>query len=338
MGANMLIITGLVMGIIFGSLLHFGKIRFNLAFRNLFFFKDPHIFKMLILIVTLEAIYFHVFAQFGFLNLNPIPLNLVANPLGGIITGVGVAIAGGCAGITYRSGEGITVAIVTLVSYAFTIFFVSNSFIMDFLSEFEITVDNINDLFVETSGPSLYSLLGISPWGILFIASIISFTYIFLSGNSKRMGEYNWRIIANITAFTGVIAYMLSHYNGRDYGYVITGGWKNIMNWIFGISPLGWEGFEVIGIVLGAFLISRSNNKFRLVIPKNKKVYLKFIFAGILIGFGSTIANGCTTGHFWTGLPQFSISSIVTLTFLLIANYFTNKYILKSHIRKMKKG
>ncbi|MGM0641899.1 MAG: YeeE/YedE family protein [Thermotogota bacterium] len=332
----MLIITGLVMGIIFGSLLHFGKIRFNLAFRNIFFFRDPHIFKMLILIVTLESIYFHIFAQLGFLNLNPLPMNWVANPLGGIIMGIGVAIAGGCAGITYRSGEGITVAIITLVSYAFTIFFVSNSFIMEFLSKFEVTVNNVNELFVETSGPSLHSVMGISPWGVLFIASIISIIYIFLSGNSKRKGEYNWKIIANITAFSGVVAYMLSHYTGRDYGYAITGGWENVMNWIFGISPLGWEGFEVLGIVLGAFLISRSNNKFRLVIPKNKKVYWKFIFAGFLIGFGSTIANGCTTGHFWTGLPQFSISSIITLSFLLAANYLTNRFILKSHINNMK--
>jgi uncharacterized membrane protein YedE/YeeE len=336
MGADVLIITGLVMGIVFGSLLHFGKIRFNLAFRNLFFFKDPHIFKMLILIVTLEAIYFHVFAQFGLLNLNPIPLNWVASPLGGIITGVGVAIAGGCAGITYRSGEGITTALVTLASYAFTIYFVSNTFIMDYFSNFEIRVENVNELFVESSGPSLHSLLGISPWGILFIAVIISFTYIFLSGESKRKGEYNWRIIANITAISGVFAYILSHYNGRDYGYAITGGWQNVMNWIFGGQPLGWVGYEVLGIVLGAFLISRSNNKFRLVVPKNKKVYIKFIFAGFLIGFGSTIANGCTTGHFLTGLPQFSISSIVTLSFLLLANYFTNRYILKNHIRNIK--
>jgi hypothetical protein len=336
MGANVLIITGLVMGIVFGSLLHFGKIRFNLAFRNLFFFKDPHIFKMLILIVTLEAIYFHVFAHFGLLKLNPLPLNFVSDPLGGIITGVGVAIAGGCAGITYRSGEGITAALVTLVSYAFTIFVVSNTFIIEFFSKFEIKVDNVNELFVESSGPSLHSVLGISPWGILFIAVILSFTYIFLSGESKRKGEHSWKIIANITALSGVIAYILSHYNGRDYGYAITAGWKNIINWIFGIEPIGWVGYEVLGIVLGAFLISRSNNKFRFVVPKNKKIYIKFIFAGFLIGFGSTIAKGCTTGHFLTGLPQFSISSIITLSFLLAANYLTNRYILRGHIKKIK--
>lgn len=332
-----MVITGLVMGMIFGTLLHFGKIRFNLAFRNLFFFKDPHIFKMLILIVTLEAVYFHIFAYFGFLNLNPIPFNWVADPIGGIIMGIGVAIAGGCAGITFRSGEGITSAIVTLLSYVFTIFFVSNSSILNFLSKYEIKIDNTNNMFVDNSGPSLYSIFKISPWGVLVLAVILSVTYIFLSGESKRKGEYSWRIIAHITAISGVFAYMLSHYDGRDYGYVITGGWQNFINWIFGKSDLAWQGYEVLGILLGAFLISRSNNKFRWVIPKNKKVYLKFIFAGILIGFGSTIAKGCTTGHFLTGLPQFSISSIVTLSFLLTTNYFTNKFILKGHIKNMKK-
>eukprot|EP01100_Stratorugosa_tubuloviscum_P003613 TRINITY_DN187_c0_g2_i1.p1 TRINITY_DN187_c0_g2~~TRINITY_DN187_c0_g2_i1.p1 ORF type:complete len:328 (-),score=111.29 TRINITY_DN187_c0_g2_i1:82-1065(-) len=47
------------------------------------------------------------------------------------------------------------------------------------------------------------------------------------------------------------------------------------------------------------------------------------IFGGLLVGFGTTIANGCTSGHGICGLTRFSPRSIVaTLTFML-SNFLT---------------
>jgi uncharacterized membrane protein YedE/YeeE len=44
------------------------------------------------------------------------------------------------------------------------------------------------------------------------------------------------------------------------------------------------------------------------------------ISAGLLIGFGSYIGSGCTSGHGICGLARFSIRSIsATLTFMLTA-------------------
>ncbi|NOT70150.1 MAG: YeeE/YedE family protein [Hyphomicrobium sp.] len=55
--------------------------------------------------------------------------------------------------------------------------------------------------------------------------------------------------------------------------------------------------------------------------------------AGLLVGFGSVWANGCTSGHGVCGLSRFSIRSLVaTLTFMAvaIATVFITRHVLGS--------
>lgn len=44
-----------------------------------------------------------------------------------------------------------------------------------------------------------------------------------------------------------------------------------------------------------------------------------FVLAGFLVGFGTKLSNGCTSGHGLCGLPRFSLRSMVAVsTFLLV--------------------
>ena len=56
--------------------------------------------------------------------------------------------------------------------------------------------------------------------------------------------------------------------------------------------------------------------------------YIITIIAGILVGVGTSMANGCTSGHAVCGIGRLSIRSIVaTLVFVtsgMIAVYFTH--------------
>jgi uncharacterized protein len=48
--------------------------------------------------------------------------------------------------------------------------------------------------------------------------------------------------------------------------------------------------------------------------------YVGYAIGGLLVGFGTKLSNGCTSGHGLCGLPRFSIRSIVAvLTFLTTA-------------------
>lgn len=53
--------------------------------------------------------------------------------------------------------------------------------------------------------------------------------------------------------------------------------------------------------------------------------------AGLLVGFGSSIGNGCTSGHGICGLSRFSIRSLVaTLTFMTaaIATVYVTRHVI----------
>lgn len=48
-----------------------------------------------------------------------------------------------------------------------------------------------------------------------------------------------------------------------------------------------------------------------------------FICAGFLVGFGTKLGNGCTSGHGVCGLPRLSIRSIVAVTCFMITGVIT---------------
>lgn len=56
--------------------------------------------------------------------------------------------------------------------------------------------------------------------------------------------------------------------------------------------------------------------------PKSEIVYglsyFGFIVSGLLVGFGTKLSNGCTSGHGLCGLPRFSLRSFVAVCIFLV--------------------
>ncbi|KAF9564385.1 DUF395-domain-containing protein [Agrocybe pediades] len=69
------------------------------------------------------------------------------------------------------------------------------------------------------------------------------------------------------------------------------------------------------GLILGGVLVAQLEGTG----PANLSLALpKVIFSGFLVGLGTKLANGCTSGHMICGISRFSIRSIVaTATFFL---------------------
>ena len=73
----------------------------------------------------------------------------------------------------------------------------------------------------------------------------------------------------------------------------------------------------LIGLVLGPFVYKILSNKEIEIVISNSFVLL--IIAGLLVGFGTRISGGCTSGHGISGIGRFSLRSIVaTITFILV--------------------
>ena len=77
--------------------------------------------------------------------------------------------------------------------------------------------------------------------------------------------------------------------------------------------------FNSILFLLGLLLSPLIYGLFVTPINVNiEKSYLLVVLGGLLVGFGTTLASGCTSGHGVCGISRFSIRSIIaTLCFML---------------------
>lgn len=120
----------------------------------------------------------------------------------------------------------------------------------------------------------------------------------------------------------GLAATMLLLFNGRIAGISgIMGGLINASR-----AELLWRITFLAGIVIGAFLFNHFKPDFYQ--PRENFPVWLLACGGFLVGFGTRMGNGCTSGHAVCGIAQFSIRSIAaTVTFM--ASGFLTVYLIR---------
>jgi len=84
-------------------------------------------------------------------------------------------------------------------------------------------------------------------------------------------------------------------------------------------SPLmNWLVFEVVGVLIGAFISGLMSNRLNLKLEKGPKTTIKIrvfgaIIGGILWGVGSQLGRGCTSGAALSGMAVMSTGGIITM-------------------------
>lgn len=83
----------------------------------------------------------------------------------------------------------------------------------------------------------------------------------------------------------------------------------------------GWQIQFLIGLIAGGALINWLVEPAFTALPQSySSSTLMMVIAGLFVGFGTKLGNGCTSGHGICGMGRFSIRSIVaTMTFMLVA-------------------
>ncbi len=83
-------------------------------------------------------------------------------------------------------------------------------------------------------------------------------------------------------------------------------------------SEIGWRAVFVVGLLLGAFVYMLATGG---VFPVRVEASLPvMVVAGLLVGFGTRLGAGCTSGHGVSGIARFSKRSIVaTLVYFVTA-------------------
>ena len=115
-------------------------------------------------------------------------------------------------------------------------------------------------------------------------------------------------------AMIGLSASLLMLFNGRVAGIAgIVGGLLGAS-----VSELSWRLAFLLGLITGPLLFSWVSDS-AIAIETSTSTPL-LVVAGLLVGFGTRLGNGCTSGHGVCGLSRGSKRSLVaTVTFFAIA-------------------
>lgn len=330
------ILSGLFVGVLFGFALQRGRFCMNSAFRDIILGRDFTLFKSLAVAILVGMVGFSIMALTGIITLNPKPLMWGANIVGGLVFGMGMVLAGGCAsGITYRAGEGMVGAMIAITGFGLAGLMTSGG-VLKPISNYLQT--NTKVMTGDGKSLTLANILGIDLAIMMLVLSIIiiviwgiiamrnkSTTQSF-SEKPKSLGEaifrrgWNWLYTGIAVGFVSILAFPLSAATGRNYPLGITGGWINIyqslIKWQTVVeseikrASLNWEGAEVLGVVLGAAIAALIAKEFAIRAPEAKVILLIFL-GGLMMGFGAVLSSGCNIGHILSGVPQLSIGSIL---------------------------
>jgi hypothetical protein len=115
-------------------------------------------------------------------------------------------------------------------------------------------------------------------------------------------------------ALIGLAAVLLMLLTGRIAG--ISGIFGGCLS--FGASDKGWRIAFIAGLI--AAPLTGSLAGFAIPVPQMPASWIVIVVAGLLVGFGTRMGGGCTSGHGVCGIARLSPRSIVaTAIFMAIA-------------------
>jgi len=318
------LIVGLLVGALFGFVLQRGRFCMNSAFRDIILLKEFKLAKAVVVALAVLMVGFAIFAMSGVITLSPKPLKIWGAIVGGLVFGIGMVYAAGCAsGTTYRVGEGMMGSVVAAFGLTTGALMTAGGVLTDLKDALQSTTLGTGaplTLFGEAGvfTPIFMLILGLVGIALMFYfwgwpalkkrkeanEPLVKFDNVFENIFKKA---YPWWVTGIVIGIIGIIAYIAGQ------GVLgITGGWMDISKWLTLNDPMAWPGFIIVGAILGSLIAALISGEFKLRVPKDAFTLLKQFFGGILMGFGAVTAMGCNITNILGGVPQLSLHSIIT--------------------------
>jgi uncharacterized protein len=132
----------------------------------------------------------------------------------------------------------------------------------------------------------------------------------------------DWTLSLVGGVFVGMAAIVLLLFNGRILGV------SGIVGGLFYSSPgdRHWRISFLLGVLVSGLALSPLFPK--LFLSSSTVSSSVLMLAGILVGFGTRLGSGCTSGHGVCGVARFSIRSIVA-TACFMASGIVTVYFLR---------
>ena len=343
---DLIILSGLGVGLVFGYALQRGRFCMNSASRDALLLKDYTLLKAVGVALLVEMIGFALLEVTGLQATLPKPFFWGANLVGSFTFGVGMVLAGACAsGITYRAGEGMVSAIVAAIGLSVAAYYTSteggflNPIATNLQSSTVIkTAEGANLTVANLLGIPYYILaLGIAivaivVWVLLAKPFSLEATKAIAKAQKGSSAGWGWMTTGIIIGLIAIVAFPLSVAAGRPSTIGITDGWIGLLKAVFLGGAWGWAPLLIVGIIVGALVAAVVNKEFKFRVPSLRMLVQVFI-GGLLMGFGAVCSSGCNIGHILSGLPQLAIGSIVA-TVAIVAGAWLTAYLIFNVFRK----
>ena len=128
----------------------------------------------------------------------------------------------------------------------------------------------------------------------------------------------------------------MSSSTGRDYGLGITTPSANIVNFLItgNTQLIDWGAFLVIGIFLGSYIAAKGSKEFKWRLP-DKKTIRNSAIGGILMGFGASVAGGCSIGNGLVETATMSWQGWIGLGSMILGVWFMSYFIFIKPMKKL---
>jgi hypothetical protein len=290
-------IAALVLGAAFGYVAQRGAFCMNSGMRSATL-GDWTKLKALALAVAVQLVLLPALFASGLVHSSGLPLAPVAAVAGGLLFGVSMRWAGGCAaGVWYKLGAGDPGALLAVLGMAL-------------------------GAAASESGPvggvrrSLQAALPAAAPGSPSPAVSVGAGLVLLAVLARladgRAGAWSWRTTGLLVGLAATIAWPVSALAGRDFGLAVVPGTSGLLWGVTGRPFPAWDAVLVLGVPVGGWLAARRRGPVRLGTPEAGALLKRFA-GGLGLGIGASIAGGCTVGQGLTGLGLLAPSAFVVM-------------------------
>lgn len=323
------VLSGGIVGLALGFVLQRTRFCMTGGFRDMYVAKNNRLFYAFLIAIAIQSVGVLTLMELGVVSSPYKNFSLLGVFIGSFVFGIGIVLASGCAtGTWYRAGEGLVGSWIALAMYmlsASMMKYGALSNIQTGISQYGVVNEN------------LAATLGISVWYLvaLLVAVTAYLAYRHLQKPKltvaglppKFTGIKHWLFEKRYHPFQAaiaigiiaLIAWVASESTGRVGGLGITTPSADIVNYLAtgNEKRLNWGVFLVLGIFVGSFIAAKGSQEFKWRLPDLKTVYHSTI-GGLMMGFGASLAGGCTIGNGLTATAVMSSKGWLSLIFTIL--------------------
>jgi uncharacterized membrane protein YedE/YeeE len=310
-------LAGLVVGAAFGALATRGTFCFNAGVRRAVFGRRFGILRLFEVAVAIQLLVLPLLEAAGVEPLERAiaaggpALLPVAQIVGGLVFGVGMALAGGCiSGILWKSGAGSIATAIAIAGFA------AGELLARGPAE-EMLAD-LDDAGPRPAESALHTVVD-APYGLL--APILGAVALLLLLRRSRTGV----LVGIGIGLVGAAAWIAADWAGYGYGLGFTGAADNVRDAVAAgdFGRLSFQAFLAAGVVAGAAFAVRGPVR----VPDGPRA-LRAAAGGVLMGLGANAAHGCNIGHGLTGISLLSLGSLLATAAMALGVVLAWRFVL----------